>query len=202
MNQVKHATALAADLIELRFDQLQNYSRTIRELGKIDTPPLIATYRSNQAKRNVDLLLEAVNAGFEYVDLDARTEDVTNKVDLLRQHDAKIILSNHNYSTTPNLEQVQSTIEQLHSNKPDICKVVTTARSLADNLTILQALDKNHERIPLVCFAMGRMGTWSRILAPFHGARFTYASLKKGLETALGQPSITGLREIYKILDD
>jgi 3-dehydroquinate dehydratase len=49
---------------------------------------------------------------------------------------------------------------------------------------------------------MGKPGVWSRLLAPFYGAQFTYASLERGLETALGQPSISELRSIYQILGE
>jgi len=58
----------------------------------------------------------------------------------------------------------------------------------------------NRETNPLVSFAMGKPGIWSRLLAPFYGARFTYASLDRGLETAPGQPSISELRRIYEMV--
>jgi 3-dehydroquinate dehydratase/shikimate dehydrogenase len=48
---------------------------------------------------------------------------------------------------------------------------------------------------------MGKPGVWSRVLAPFYGADFTYASLERGLETAPGQPSISELRRIYEMID-
>jgi 3-dehydroquinate dehydratase type I len=205
----RRAKELAADFLEVRFEKLHNHSKALKELSKIETPPLIATTRpflspkipnSRIDKQRFNVLLDGVNAGIEYVDLDFETDNLASKFDQLRQNNAKIILSTHDYSRTPNLRQLRSIIQNLRSNKPDICKVITTARSTADNLVVLNALEENRDGIPLVCFAMGKTGVWSRILAPFHGAPFTYASLEKGSETAPGQPSISELREIYSIL--
>jgi len=205
----RRAEELSADFLEVRFDKLHNYSKALKELSKIETPPLIATNRpflshkipnSRIDEQLFNMLLDGVNAGFEYVDLDFETGNLASKLDQLRRRNAKIILSTHDYSRTPNLRQLRSIIETLRSNKPDVCKVITTARSAADNLIVLNALEENHDGIPLVCFAMGETGVWSRILAPFHGAPFTYASLEKGSETAPGQPTISELREIYSIL--
>ena len=209
--RTRRAKELAADFLEVRFDKLHNHAKALKELSKIEAPPLIATDRpflshkipnanSRIDKQRFNVLLDGVDAGIEYVDLDFETDNLASKLDQLRQHNAKIILSTHNYSRTPNLQQLRSIIKNLRSIKPDICKVITTARSTADNLVVLNALEENHDGIPLVCFAMGKTGVWSRVLAPFHGAPFTYASLEKGSETAPGQPTISELREIYSIL--
>src|SRR5215471_20960272 len=140
-------------------------------------------------------MFTAVDAGFDYVDLDLETRDLASVQEKFRREDAKIILSTHNYSTTPSRPELNAIIGKMASNKPDILKVVTTANNPADNLTVLSTLEDHHEPIPLVCLAMGRLGLWSRILAPFHGAPFTYASLGPGRETASGQPSISALRQ-------
>src|SRR5437879_8866397 len=99
-----------------------------------------------------NMLLDGVNAGFEYVDLDFETGNLASKLDQLRRRNAKIILSTHDYSRTPNLRQLRSIIETSRSNKPDLCKVITTTRAAADNLIVLNALDENHHRIPLFRF--------------------------------------------------
>ncbi len=79
-------------------------------------------------------------------------------------------------------------------------KIVTTAKSSDDNLAILRFLEENRRAGPLVGFAMGKTGVWSRLLAPFHGSAFTYASLSRGMETAPGQTTISELRSIYEML--
>jgi len=93
-------------------------------------------------------------------------------------------------------------LEGLRKYKPDVAKIITTAHNPDDTLTILRFLQSNtRSNMPLVSFAMGREGTWSRILSPFYGANFTYASCGRGEETAPGQLTVTELRRIYDILD-
>ena len=81
----------------------------------------------------------------------------------------------------------------------DICKVVTTARSFGDNLTVLQLLGAFPEN-RLVAFAMGPLGIESRVLAPLVGGDFTYASVDRGKEAAPGQITATELRRLYGML--
>src|SRR5207245_9116234 len=121
-------------------------------------------YKNNpKTKKDVqhfNILRDVLNEVFEYVNLNYETGNLSSKLDQLRRRNAKIILSTHYYSRTPNLRQLRSIIETLRSNKPDVCKVITTARSAADNLIVLNALEENHDGIPLVCFAMGETGVW------------------------------------------
>jgi len=49
---------------------------------------------------------------------------------------------------------------------------------------------------------MGETGVVSRILSPFFGSKFTYASIDEGLESAAGQVSVENLREFYKIFEE
>jgi 3-dehydroquinate dehydratase-1 len=78
-----------------------------------------------------------------------------------------------------------------------ICKVVTTARSIADNLAVLQLI-RDFPGTNVVSFAMGDMGQISRVLCPLAGGYFTYASVKEGRESAAGQLTVKELRKIYE----
>jgi 3-dehydroquinate dehydratase len=48
---------------------------------------------------------------------------------------------------------------------------------------------------------MGKLGRVSRLLSPLYGSYFTFASLKKGSETANGQFSLQEMKSTYKILE-
>ena len=52
----------------------------------------------------------------------------------------------------------------------------------------------------IVSFAMGAAGQVSRVLCPLVGGYFTYASVKKGKESAKGQITVRELRQIYDML--
>lgn len=204
----QRAEALSADLLEVRLDRLYDYDG-ISKIGGAVKIPIVATNRpvsergsfSRSESERLRLLMDAVEGGAAYVDLESSTQNIGKVIDIFRKANAKIILSHHDHSRTPKSSELKSTLVMLQKSKPDISKIVTTAQSPEDNLTVLGLLRTNHEASPLVSFAMGRPGVWSRLLSPFYGAPFTYASLERGLETAPGQPSISELRQIYQILD-
>ena len=78
----------------------------------------------------------------------------------------------------------------------DICKVITSAQRLEDNLTHLKLI-REFPQAKIVSFAMGPLGFSSRVLSPLVGGEFTYASIKKGKESASGQITVRELSEIY-----
>jgi len=206
--KAQRAEALSADLVEVRLDRLSNHRGVSKVAGAVEIP-IVATNRpvsqrgsfARSESERLSLLMDAVEGGADYVDIESSTSHLDQVIDTFRKTSAKIILSHHNYSRTPKLSELKSTLAKLQKSKSDLYKIVTTARSLEDNLTILSLLKTSRRTSPLVSFAMGKPGVWSRILAPFYGADFTYASLRRGLETAPGQPSISDLRRIYETID-
>ena len=207
LRRVRRAERLSADLVEVRLDKLEKVNG-LSKIARAAGTPLIATNKPVSENGSFDgsederlkLLMEAVDEGFQYVDLDFTTNKLVGIVKTFRSKGAKIILSYHDHFRTPTPLKYKSILKQLRSYKPDVCKVVTTARVPEDNLMILELLRVHGYSVPLVSFAMGKAGVWSRLLAPFYGARFTYASLDRGLETAPGQRSIAELRRIYTML--
>lgn len=203
--QAQRAEALSADLVEVRLDRLHGYQGISKVAGAVEIP-VVATNRpvsqrgsfAGSERERLNLLIDAVEGGADYVDVESSTRNLDQVIETFRRTSAKIILSHHDHSRTAKLSELKSTLAKLQRNKPDLCKIVTTARSPEDNLTILNLLSTNRRTDPLVSFAMGKPGIWSRILAPFYGADFTYASLQRGLETAPGQPSVSQLRRIYE----
>ena len=81
----------------------------------------------------------------------------------------------------------------------DICKVVTTAKEPEDNLTVLQLI-KEFPDVKIIAFAMGPLGLMSRVLCPLVGGEFTYASIEKGKESAVGQMTVSEMRRIYEMI--
>jgi 3-dehydroquinate dehydratase type I len=208
LDDLHRAETLSADLAEVRLENLHDRVH-LQELGARGNLgiPLIATNRPyiegnglGSESARLDPLLDAVDAGFQFVDVELSTNNLGDALDKLRERGAKIILSSHDPSKTPSRLELESTLAKMLANKPDICKLVTTAQTMADNLRVLNLLEERHTAMPLVCLAMGKQGMWSRILAPFYGAPFTYASIEPGKETAPGQPSISELRQIYNII--
>ena len=78
-------------------------------------------------------------------------------------------------------------------------KVVSTARTLADNLAVLKMIEDHSLSAHVVGIAMGEEGLISRVLGPRAGAAFTFASPADGTETAPGQVSARTLLDLYRI---
>ena len=84
--------------------------------------------------------------------------------------------------------------------EPCVCKIVTTAKKIEDNLAVLNFVSAMSSKAKLVCFCMGEQGKVSRLLSPMFGAFFTFASLEQGSETAAGQMTIQEMRATYDLL--
>lgn len=207
LSRVEDAEKMGADLIEVRLDRLRSHN-ALAKLAKSATPPLIATNRPRSEKGyfkgkeedRLGIIQQAVEAGFQYADLEAATNKLERAITSVNENGGRIILSHHDYSATPDLSKLEATLSLLQKQKPEISKIVTTAKLPQDNLSILEFLEKNHRNNSLVGFAMGKVGIWSRLMAPFYGSAFTYASLGTGMETAPGQPTISQLRTVYEAL--
>ena len=120
--------------------------------------------------------------------------------DSLRHLGAKSILSYHKYDGALTISDMTKVLEKEISNGADICKIVTTAKTIEDNLTTLNFISAMPSRVKLVCFCMGENGRISRLLSPMFGAFFTFASLEEGNETAKGQMTIDQMMAAYGLL--
>ncbi|MEM2756463.1 MAG: type I 3-dehydroquinate dehydratase [Candidatus Bathyarchaeia archaeon] len=199
------AEELMVDFVEIRMDymkELINLSDVV-ESTKI---PLIATLRprrqggvfDGKEEDRINMLKKAVDAGFSFVDLELDTYGLGKIVEEFKKTGVKLIISHHDLVRTPAILELKWLLSRELSYEPDVCKVITHANSLQDNITCLSFLSECRRSLKLVCFATGRLGLMSRVLSPLYGGFFTFASLRKGLETAPGQPTVEELRKIVK----
>ena len=191
------------DLFEVRIDLIgDDWQEVARQLTK----PWIACNRSaaegglwqdNEARR-IERLLQAIELGAEMVDIELRTKNLANIVKLIKRR-KKCLLSCHNLEKTPSFDAMKQIVQQQIKAGADICKMVTTARSFEDNASVLRLIPEFPET-GVVAFAMGPLGTTSRVLCPLVGGDFTYASVAKGQESAPGQITVEALKNIYEMI--
>lgn len=191
------------DLFEVRIDLIGN---GWQELAKQLYKPWIACNRKvdeggrcegDEAER-VEKLLEAAELGADIIDLELVTAGLPEVVALVKKK-AVCILSYHNLEVTPPLDNIKDIVRKQLAAGADICKVVTTAQSAEDSLTVLQIIP-DFPTVRVVTFAMGPLGLVSRILCPLVGGDFTYASLECGKESAPGQITVEELKKLYEML--
>jgi 3-dehydroquinate dehydratase-1 len=191
------------DLFEVRIDLIGDGWREVA--GRLGRPWLACNRRVEEDGRwqgsesaRIEELLAAVPLGASIVDIELATPGVAEVVGEIKGR-ADCLISYHNLRETPPLEKMREIIENQLSAGADICKLITTARSLADNLATLQLI-KHFSQTRIVSFAMGALGQLSRVLCPLVGGYFTYASIAEGKESAAGQITAGDLYQIYQVL--
>ncbi|HWA95829.1 MAG TPA: shikimate dehydrogenase [Terracidiphilus sp.] len=167
---------------------------------------VIATCRRKQNGGNftgslaaeLEILEGAAAAGCQIVDLEIESAEAAKSAQLksLRASGAALLISFHDFSRTKGLAQAADRIQEFD---PDYVKVVSTARSLADNLAVLQLIEDRSLASHIVSIAMGEEGILSRVLGPRAGGAFTFASQTEETETAPGQLSARTLLDVYRI---
>lgn len=206
---INRAKRDGANLLEFRADYLKKVERKkIVEIAGSTTLPMILTVRSwreggrfrGSESERIKLLLD--NAGrFEYVDIELETPKVLKIADIVKDGGAVLIVSHHDYAYTPTVNLMLHIIDQEKSVGADVCKLVTTANDIVDNIRCFEAVRWSSRRLTnIVCFVMGELGILSRVLSPLFGARFTYASVTKGKASAPGQLTIEEMRNAYRAL--
>jgi 3-dehydroquinate dehydratase-1 len=191
------------DMFEVRMDLLGS---DWPELVKFIKKPWIACNRSPEegGRGNTDQvarieeLLWAGEAGACWIDIEYRTQNLADIIPLIKSK-AKCLISYHDIVGTPSYDTLVQIIASQIKAGADMCKVVTTAQSFADNLTILRLI-RNFPETKIIAFAMGEPGRISRILSPLVGGYLTFACISSGLESAAGQIPVRELNELYRTL--
>jgi len=136
----------------------------------------------------LDVLMKAAEAGFQIVDIELESIEKLPKTTMehLRNAGAAVIISHHDFHATKDLDGIYKRIEPF---APDFIKVVPTAKSLSDNLTLMRFLERmeDHSKSSIVGICMGEPGIISRVLGLRAGSAFTFAAANAGEETAPGQ---------------
>lgn len=202
LEEVKRVEPLV-ELYEVRIDLVgDSWPELVKQLEK----PWIACNRSaeeggswggDESKRREELL-SAIELGASIVDIELVTGNLKEMVRLVKER-AKCLLSFHDLKGTPPLDRMREIVQKELEAGADICKVVTTARGFEDNLAVLQLIS-DFPQARVVSFAMGPLGSASRILCPLVGGDFIYASAGEGSESAPGQITVRDLSKIYGML--
>ena len=199
--------------LEFRLDSLPRPAAVLpplhRFLAQNQNLTAIATCRrkpnggafTGTIEEELEILRKAMRAGCRIADLEIESAEELAPAQFdkfraaLTRAGAKLIVSFHDFSRT---RQLNRAADRIAAFQPDYVKVVSTARTLADNLAILRLIENRAAAAPIVSMAMGEEGLPSRILGPRAGSAFTFASLADGEETAPGQVTARSMRTLYR----
>src|ERR1700719_2851899 len=153
-------------------------------------------FRGSSASQ-LDVLGKAAVGGCQLVDVELQTASKCKPEQLQKLRTrAALILSFHDFRATKKLDV---TLEKMLVHPADFYKIVSTATTLADNVTMIKFLAHQGDRHSLVGMCMGEQGLISRVLGVRAGSVFTFASAVAGEETAPGQITAQDLRNVYRI---
>lgn len=192
-----------ADLFEVRIDLIGS---KWQEVASVLNKPWIATNRnaSNRGRyagsedNRLSELFTAMEMGADIIDIEIETAGLD---DIVRQVKGKsqCLLSYHDWKGPPSQEKLSAMIERQLAAGADICKVVSTATGIDDNLPVIR-LPSLFPWARVIALAMGTAGALSRVLSPLAGGYLTYAYIGESSASAPGQLSVETMRGIYKTL--
>lgn len=206
----KAANWLGANLLELRLDLLNlsdlDEMKKIIERIKLNTKlPCIATNRlqsdggkwEGSEDERIALLIDILPF-FEAVDIElsADEEQRSNVVNAAKAASVTVIVSAHDFDSTPSVDEMKNILNQAHEAGADIAKLAVMAHTKQDVLDLLQAT--NDMEKPVCTIAMGEIGKHSRIVAPCYGSLLTYGVIAKAV--APGHIKIHELKSAMEIL--
>jgi 3-dehydroquinate dehydratase type I len=201
---IEKAEDAQADFIEVRLDCLEDCLENhcgLADLAAHGKTQKIATDKASRKEtEHHQLLLGAAKSGFEYVDTELSTPRLASLVKELKALGAKSVVSLHKFDGSLSISELNSIFEREISSGADVCKIVTTAERMEDNLNTLKFTSTASSKAKVVCFCMSELGKVSRLLLPLFGGFFTFASLERGSETASGQMTIQEMKAAYELL--
>jgi 3-dehydroquinate dehydratase/shikimate dehydrogenase len=145
----------------------------------------------------LDILSKAAAAGCQLVDVELQTamKCKPEQLQKLRTR-AALILSFHDFRGTKKLDE---TLQKMLAFPADFYKVVSTAATLSDNVSMIQFLGRESDNHSLIGICMGEQCIISRALGVRAGSVFTFAAGNPGEETGPGQVTAQELRSVYRI---
>ena len=193
-----------ADLIEIRLDYFKKISddELVKLLEIIELPKIFTVRKKEEGghlqsseDERIEFLKKCIEFKPEFIDIEYNTSNIKELLKLAKNLSVQTIISYHNFSNTPELNELKIILSEIEILDGDISKIITKANDIDDNLKVLSLIKYTKKKI--VTFAMGEKGIISRVFSPYFGGFFTFASIKE--LTAPGQINIENMRKILNL---
>lgn len=219
LGQARELKTLDPDLLEWRIDgygHVEDVGDSLQALielrSVIGNIPLIFTCRIDREgglkkiaqEIRLKLIIQAIQSGeLDIVDVEMCNDSpfMDQVADVARRHDAKLILSYHDFNATPHEDLIYGKLVEARKLGADIAKVAVMPKDYKDVLTLLSATLKARNEgleIPIVTMAMGPEGALTRLAGGLFGSDITFAIGKTA--SAPGQIPIKVLRRAMAAL--
>ena len=199
------AKELGANILELRIDLLDDYSKAgliLQEMKKTGLPVLITNRLKQEGgawekseDERIGVLLSLMPLA-DAVDIELCAHDRDSVVKKAKSAGKTVIISTHDFRKTPETNVMKSVLDESFTAGADIAKLAVMPDSFDD---VLRLLDVTLHAKGAVCtIAMGDIGKHSRVIAPVYGSVLTYGSVDTA--TAPGQLRVDELKSILELV--
>jgi len=188
------------EFVELRLDLLRITPNQVKELVALPGRKIVTCRQGDYSdNERIGLFLQAIDSGVDYIDLELEMPEDMRQAIITHasSSDCRLIVSHHDYSGTPEKENLQGLVQKCREAGADIVKLACQVNEPADNIRLLSMFAENEH---LVIIGMGKLGTITRIAGPLLGGLFTFAAPGEKLETADGQLTKESLMQVYTLI--
>ena len=218
IDSAKDIKTAAPDIIEWRADRFKDvfdFDKVADVLSELrasygDTP-ILFTFRTAkeggektiEAKAYAELNRKAAATGLiDIIDVEAFTGDeiVIDIINEAHSFGVKVVASNHDFSGTPEKEDIVLRLKRMDVLGADIPKIAVMPTCRADVITLLDATQEADEAIdkPIITISMSGMGLVSRLAGETFGSALTFGAV--GKVSAPGQMNAEDLRLILELI--
>lgn len=206
-SQALAAKALGADVLELRLDllRIENADDAISLVKQVSATGLacIATNRIPaeggcwQGDEDVRLgMLEEILLHVDAVDIEMCVAERDRIIKRAKKEQTTVILSSHFFESTPSTRKLIGLFRKGKEAGADIVKIAAMPQSSSDILRLMEAAQSADS--PVCAISMGKIGCYSRVVAPLYGSVLTYGCI--GKPVAPGQLRIDRLKTAMEML--
>ncbi len=191
--------------VEIRLDDFPFSDYELEQIFKNGKARTIATCRNSSISdlEKFVLMEKVIKIGVDIIDLEI---DFCYKDELIvvaRRYKCEVIVSEHNYATTPTIENIINVAELAKLSGADYFKIATKCNSAIECLTLLNLyVNENIIKIfpkKLISLPIGNEWKSARITALSLGTPFIYVSSDEGDNTAEGQITFGDTKKILEI---
>ena len=219
LEEARAITRLPADVVEWRIDWFENVfdfaalEDVLKDLrGILGDMPLLLTFRTSKegGKKAVkgevyaDINIRAAQTGYiDMVDVELFTGDEIVRRIIEEAHAAgvKVVVSNHDFSRTPDKEEIVGRLRRMQDLGADIPKIAVMPQNREDVLTLLAATEEmagKYADRPIITMSMAGTGVISRLAGEVFGSAMTFGAAAKA--SAPGQMGVEDLRQVLTLL--
>ena len=187
-----------ADITEIWCDKLK--LEDAKELVKKKQTPLVVNLKdaieggifSGTFNQRLAYLSELANYGADYIDIPFSHDLKPKELEGLAP---KLILSYHNFESTPSLPELERIQEEMLRLNPAVVKLATQVNREIDIINLIKLqLNSPHTRNKRIIIGMGEKGKVTRAISPMFENIMTFASLDEKSKTAPGQMTVDELK--------